>query len=148
MNSIHITAVVWPELFALRTVLQYPKERTTKLLIRLRRCTCCSIELLSTHTCMHARTHRLWNAVCPYLPWRPLFSQWGTFLSFARRFKSYGHFRHWPRTDRQTLKVIIGHSSNVNLSIGRIGRVFCGSCDLYFLVRVTTQLYTYLARDT
>ena len=38
-------------------------------------------------------------------------------------------FANW-QTDRRTRKVTLGHSLKVNLSIGRIGTLFCGSCNL------------------
>ena len=41
-------------------------------------------------------------------------------------FSAIAIFANWPRTDRQTNNVIIGHSSKVNLSIGRL---FSGACN-------------------
>ena len=38
-------------------------------------------------------------------------------------------FANWQRTDRRTHKVIIGHSSKVNISSGRICQRFCRLCN-------------------
>ena len=72
-----------------------------------------------------------WHLASPFATTCRYLSVGQTFSKCTQRFKCYWHFPNWLRTNRRTHKMI--HKVLVNLSIGRIGQIFCGSCNKPFL---------------